>query len=320
MQVSITCDGWFGLDWPQWRTLVREVERLGFAGLYLSDHLFLNSTPPVPSLELIVALTYLAGNSERLRFGAMVSPLSQRDPVTLARQATALDNLSGGRFVLGVGAGWNEDEHTRYGYPLGDMATRFARLEEGLEVLTRLLRDDRPASFDGRFFQLRDAVLTPRPLHPGGPPIMIGGHGIRRTLPLVARYANVWNVHTKTPPEVRERGELLDGLLRAAGRRPEDVRRTMNAPIFCGRTQDEQAQRMRGIRRLPGLETLPHEQLVATLRADYGALVGTPEEIVTYLRACAEAGIAEVVMQWYDADDLAGLELVATTILPALAA
>src|ERR671916_397539 len=118
----------------------------------------------------------------------MVSPLSIRDPVLLARQAMALDDLSNGRMILGVGAGWNEAEHSMFGYTLGDMATRMRRLEEGLVVMSRLLRSDGPASFDGHVFRLRDAMLLPRTQRPGGLPILIGGIGPQQTLPLVARY------------------------------------------------------------------------------------------------------------------------------------
>lgn len=318
MQVSIACEGWFGLDWPQWKGLVREVERLGFAGLYLSDHILLGAAPPLPSLELIVALTYLADHTERVRFGAMVSPLSTRDPVTLARQAAALDSLSGGRFVLGVGAGWNAGEHAMFGHALGDRPTRFARLEEGLEVLTRLLRGEEPVTYAGRFFALREAVLAPRPQQPDGPAILIGGAGPRRTLPLVARYADVWNAQGVSPAQVRERAALLDHLLTAAGRRPEEVRRTMNVPVFCGRTPAELERRMRGARRWPGWEMLPTEQLIAVMRAEDQAIIGTPSEVVTQLRAYAEAGIAEVSVQWYDAEDLDGLELLAQEVLPQL--
>ena len=117
MQLAISCEGWFGLDWPQWRRLVGAAERLGFAGLYLSDHILIGVATPYPSLDLIVALTYLADHTERLHFGAMVTPLSMREPVALARQAVALDGLSGGRFILGVGAGWNEREHAAYAVP-----------------------------------------------------------------------------------------------------------------------------------------------------------------------------------------------------------
>ena len=95
--------------------------------------------------------------------------------------------------LLGLGAGWNAREHTLFGYELGDMPTRMARMQEGLEVVTRLLRSDAPVTYEGRFYQLRGATLLARPQRPGGPPIMIGGNGPKRTLPLVARYADMWN-------------------------------------------------------------------------------------------------------------------------------
>ena len=319
MQLAIACEGWFGLDWPQWKRLVGEVERLGFAGLYLSDHLFLGAVTPFPSLELIVALTYLADHTERVTFGALVSPLSVREPVTLARQAAALDNLSGGRFVLGVGAGWNEPEHAMFGYTLGDWPTRFARLEEGLEVLTRLLRGDGPVSYAGRFFRLQDAVLAPRPQRPGGPPLLVGGRGPRRTLPLVARYADIWNGQSLSPEGVRERAALLDGLLHAAGRRPGDVRRSLTTPVVCGRTPAELERRLRGARRLAGWATLPLDQLLETMRTGQEAIIGTPEEVVAQLRAYAEAGITELAVRWFDAEDIEGIEILAHEVMPRLA-
>src|SRR5206468_2644018 len=128
-------------------------------------------------------------------FGPLVAPVSFRDPRQLVRQASALDDLSGGRFILGLGAGWQEHEHSVWGYDLGDIPTRMARFEESLEVASRLLRSDAPVTFEGRFFQLHDAVLLPRPARPGGPPILIGGNGPKRTLPLVARYADIWNAN-----------------------------------------------------------------------------------------------------------------------------
>jgi alkanesulfonate monooxygenase SsuD/methylene tetrahydromethanopterin reductase-like flavin-dependent oxidoreductase (luciferase family) len=122
----------------------------------------------------------------------------------LARQAAAIDDLSGGRLVLGLGTGWMEREHTMFGYALGDVPTRFTRVEEGLEIITRLLRSSEPVDFEGQFFQVRGAAL-PGPARPGGPEIQIGGTGPKRTLPLVARYANAWNAHVIGPAELRER-------------------------------------------------------------------------------------------------------------------
>jgi alkanesulfonate monooxygenase SsuD/methylene tetrahydromethanopterin reductase-like flavin-dependent oxidoreductase (luciferase family) len=296
--------------------LVQSVEDLGFAGLYLSDHFNMPEPPDYPSLEAIVALTYLADHTERVRFGPMVSPLSFRDPVMLAQQAAALGDLGNGRMVLGVGTGHMTREHTMFGYDLGDMAARFARLEEGLEVITRLFRSDTPVDFQGRFFQLREAVL-PEPRQPGGPPIMIGGSGPKRTLPLVARFADVWNALASSPDQVRERSALLDGLLGKAGRQPEDVRRTLTVPIVCWRTPIELEARLRGGRRFPPFRGLSTEETLRDLRA-MSALVGTPEEVASQIRAFEAVGICEIAVQWLAADDIEGLEILATDVLPLL--
>src|SRR5919202_130460 len=109
--LSVSVEAWTGLTWPGWKRLVTEVEQLGFAGLYCSDHFTLAPPPARDAPELITLLTYLADHSQRVHFGPMVSPLSVRDPVLLTRQAAALDDLSGGRMILGVGAGWYEPEH-----------------------------------------------------------------------------------------------------------------------------------------------------------------------------------------------------------------
>src|SRR5258708_38377991 len=124
-----------GLSWARWKKIVSEVDRLGYRGLYCCDHYL----PPGPSysdsVEIMLAFTYLADHSSRLEFGSLVAPVSFRDPVMLTRQAMALDNLSGGRMILGVGAGWMEREHISFGYQLGDKSTRMARLAEALEVI-----------------------------------------------------------------------------------------------------------------------------------------------------------------------------------------
>jgi alkanesulfonate monooxygenase SsuD/methylene tetrahydromethanopterin reductase-like flavin-dependent oxidoreductase (luciferase family) len=319
IELSISVEGMFGLTWPSWKRLVREIEALGFAGLYLSDHFLLNSPPTDPSLELIVALTYAADNTERVRFGPMVAPLSVRDPVMLARQAAALDDLSGGRFVLGLGTGWDESEHAMYGYDLGDMETRFARLGEGLKVVTGLLDGDAPVSFDGRFYRLHEAIL-PGPRRPGGPPIMVGGSGPKRTLPLVARYADIWNAQLVTPAEFRERSALLDELIVTAGRKPGDVRRKMNNFVVCGRTPAELQERLDAYRRYVPFADMPAEQLIDELRTDWSAIIGTPDAIVAQIQAYEAAGVTEFSVQWAGIEDIEGLELLASEVLPRLAA
>ena len=233
MQLAMMFEGMFGLTWPRWHRLLVEVERLGFAGLFRSDHFTLMEPPDAEALEAIVSLAYAATHTRRIHFGTLVAPFSFRDPVMLARQAMAIDDLSQGRLILGVGAGWMEREHAMFGYALGDLHTRMRRLEEGLEVITRLIRSDEPASFDGQFYQVREARLLPRPQR--RTPILLGGNGPKRTLPLVARYADIWNGVGLTPALFAERCALLDELLRGQGRQPHDVRRTLMVPVLCWR-------------------------------------------------------------------------------------
>jgi F420-dependent oxidoreductase-like protein len=296
--------------------LVAEVEKLGFAGLFRSDH-FTNAVPPdKDSLEMVVSLTYLADHTQRIHFGPLVAPLSFRNPTLLARQAAALDDLSAGRMILGVGAGWQEREHRLFGYDLGDIPTRMARLEEGLEVITRLLHSDEPVTFEGRFFQLRGAILLPRPQRPGGPPILIGGNGFKRTLPLAARYVNIWNGTFLTPDKFRERSRALDDLLRAAGRKPGDVRRTMMLSLYFGRNMEELDRRLRWRHDRPEFANKPLDAVIETLSADGSAIVGTPDMVVKQLQAYANAGVEELMLQWFDQDDIEGLQAFAASVLP----
>ena len=146
MKISVTIEGMTGLTWPRWKRLTNAIEQLGFAAPVRSDHYTLTAPPDLDSLEMVVSLTYLATHSQRVHFGSLVAPLSFRDPIMLARQAMAIDDLSGGRMILGVGAGWLEREHTMFGYNLGDVSTRLTRCEEGLEVITRLIRSGDPVA------------------------------------------------------------------------------------------------------------------------------------------------------------------------------
>jgi len=317
--ISIMIEGQDGLTWPRWQRLVAEVEDLGFAGLFRSDH-FTNGQPPDrDSLELIVSLTYLADHSRRIHFGPLVAPLSFRHPTLLARQAAALDDLSGGRMILGLGAGWQEREHTLFGHDLGDVPTRMARLTEGLEVITRLLGSDGPSTFEGRFFQLREAQLLPRPQRPAGPPILIGGNGLKYTLPLAAHFAQIWNGLFLAPAAFRERSAALDELLHAAGRSPGDVRRTMMGPLVYGRDATELERRVSGIRqRNAAWADLPLDALLALLRDERNVIAGPSDIIVEQIGGYAAAGVEELMLQWLDLDDIDGLRGFARQVLARL--
>ncbi len=303
-EVAIMIEGQDGLNWPRWQRIAHAVEKLGFVGLYRSDH-FTNTHPPdKDSLDAWVSLTWLASHTERIEFGPLVSPVSFRDPVILARMAIAVDNLSGGRLTLSIGAGWQEREHFTFGYDLLDKPQRFDRFEEAVEVITRLLRSDEPVSFKGEFYQLHEAILLPRPLRPGRPPILIGGKGPKRTLPLVAQYADEWNVVSVTPAKFSELNRRVDELLVEQGRQPSGVRRSLMTNLVFGRDDAEVQRKLNG-------------RSAAEVR-ERGVIVGTPAEIVDQIGRLAEVGVQRVMLQWLALDDLDGLAAMAHGILPQL--
>ena len=301
MDVAIMIEGQNGLDWPRWQRIVRAAEDLGFAGLYRSDH-FTNANPPdIDSLELWTSLTWLASHTRRIEFGPLVSPVSFRDPRMTARVARDVDDLSNGRLTLGMGAGWQEREHTHFGYDLLELPRRFARFQEGLEVVTRLLRSDEPVSFSGEFYRLQDAVLLPRPQRRGGPPILVGGVGAQRTLPLVARYADEWNAVFISAARFTELNARLDGIVARQGRAPQDVRRSLMTGLVFGLDEDEVKRTLRG-------------RDAAQLK-ERGLIVGTPPEVKNQLNQLSAVGVQRVMLQWLDLDDLSGLEALARAAL-----
>ncbi|GAC1445269.1 MAG: LLM class F420-dependent oxidoreductase [Chloroflexota bacterium] len=317
MELSVHVEGNINLTWPLWKRHVSDTERLGYAGLFRCDHFTVEEPEYTDVLELIVSLTYAANQTERIHFGSLVAPLSFRDPVLLAFQAAALDDLGGGRMVLGIGTGWMAREHTMFGYELGELPLRFARFEEGLEVITRLFHSEEPQTYSGSFYQLRDAVLRPLPRRVGGPPILIGGGGPRRTLPLVARYASIWNANHIMPEDFRERSARLDEMVVQAGRQPSDIKRTLLVPVICGRT-DGDLERSAGWYRsiAPAGKDLPLANLLDALRHDLCAIVGSPDEVVRQMRAYDDAGVEEIMMQFYDVTDFESVHLIAREVLP----
>jgi len=302
MEVAIMIEGQNGLTWPRWMRIAEAVERLGFAGLYRSDH-YTNANPPdIESLELWVSLTWLASHTQRIEFGPLVSPVSFRQPTMTARMGVAVDDLSGGRLTLGLGAGWQQREHANYGWDLLDVPARFARFEEGLRIIDHLLHEDAPLEFEGVYYRLREAVLLPRPQRPGGPPLLIGGNGPRRTLPLAARYADEWNAVYINPARFAELNGMLDEMLVAGGREPQSVRRSLMAGCLFGRDTAEVERKLAGRNR------------TAAEMHERGVAVGTGEQIAAQLDAWAAAGVQRIMLQWLDLDDLEGLEALAGVV------
>jgi F420-dependent oxidoreductase-like protein len=303
MEVAIMLEGQNGLNWERWMRLATAVEDLGFVGLYRSDH-YTNANPPdLDSLELWVSLTWLASHTRRIEFGPLVTPVSFRQPTMTARMAAAVDDLSNGRLILGLGAGWQEREHHNYGWDLRDVPERFARFEEGVIIIKHLLQNDTALDFDGHYYQLRDALMLPRPKRPGGPPILIGGNGLWRTLPVVARHASEWNGVFLTPKVYAERSQVLDELLGENGRQPHTVRRSLMTGCWFGK--DDTAVQTK----------LNQRNLTLQQARERGLVVGTGSQIEEQLGEWATAGVQRIMLQWLDLDDMDGLEGLAKAVI-----
>ncbi len=221
----------FGLDVAQqrmpWDELVRRVqlaEELGFDGVWGFDHLQpMYGEGPGPTFEGMTTLAALAGMTSRVRLGLLVTGVTYRHPSVLAAQALTVDHASHGRLELSLGAAWYDKEHGELGIPFPPLTERYALLEDALEITTRLFTGD-VVSYEGQVVSLRDAQMRPVPVQQPRPPIWIGGSGPRRTLPLVARYADVWHAFG-TPNSLREATERIDRLAVEAGRDPADILR-----------------------------------------------------------------------------------------------
>lgn len=227
--IGLMIEGQFGLNWDRWTRVLDMAERAGYQCVFRSDHFTNPAEPDLDSLELFTSLTYAATRTTRIEFGSLVAPVTFRHPTMTVRQAAAIDDLSGGRLVLGLGAGWQRREHENYGIPFDDFPTRFNKLTDALEITTRLLQDPAPVHYVGKIISVHDAVLLPRPKRKT--PILIGGNGPNRSLPLAAKYADEWNGVFLDVDNYRARNKRLDELLERQGRDPRSVKRSLMGPF-----------------------------------------------------------------------------------------
>src|SRR5215467_12866469 len=239
MKLGVMLEGQEGLTWALWRQIMARVEELGFESLWRSDHFMSLVDSRRDTLETWVALTLAAAETTRLRFGSLVCPMTFRHPSLLAQMAAAVDTLSGGRLVLGVGAGWNAEEHHAFGVPFPPRQERMRMLEEGIEVIVRLLGDG-PAHFAGRYYQLDGAHPYPKPSQRPRIPLLIGTTSAGRMLRIVARYADEWDVPGITSPTAyRARRERLAAYCRAINRDPSEIRRCVSTAYLIGHNVEE---------------------------------------------------------------------------------
>jgi F420-dependent oxidoreductase-like protein len=310
MRVGIMIEGQEGLTWERWWRLAQAAEDLGYESLCRSDHLTgLGGESRRPSLETWVSLTALATRTRRIRFGPMVSPLTFYHPAILAKMASAIDTLAGGRFDLGIGAGWNEHEHTMYGVPFPPLKERMDRLECGARLI-RALEAPEPVTLNQPYYPLTKAESYPRPPQ-GRLRVVIGGRGEKRTLRIVAEVADEWNVTRLDVEGYRAKRQVLAEHCRSVKRDPETIARSLMIPLAIGRDAAEVARRVANARAI--FPALPDSE--AAWRAA-SFLAGSPAQIVEDLTRWDGAGMQRVLLQMLDQEDIGALELFAREVLP----
>lgn len=302
MRIGLMVEGQNGLTWERWVHIVRMAERLKFPSLFRSDHFFIGQ--PQDALEAYLSFAVAARESASIRFGPLVTPVTFRTPVDIARMAAQLDLLSGGRFTLGLGGGWNEPEHKAFGIPFPPVGERLDRLEEAI-LLARALWTTENATYEGKYYGVEGATMLPRP-GAGRPPLLIGGLGEKRTLRLVAKYADEWNSTNLPPDAYRGKVDVLARHCEAEGRDPATIRRSMMAFGAVGADQaalDALARTM--MRTFGWAEDTAPATFLASIRKR-GFITGTTDEVVDQLGALAALGVEEVQFQHmnFDSDEL----------------
>jgi F420-dependent oxidoreductase-like protein len=230
-----------------------------------------------PCYEAWTALTYLAAVTRRVRVGTLVTSITHRHPALMAKIISSLDHMSGGRVEVGIGAGWNEEEHIRFGFSYPPLAERFDRLEEYLSVLDLLLEGDGPVSYQGRFYSLDDAYCNPPPVQRPRPPLTVGGKGPRRALPVVARFADHWNYPGGPVEEFVAALERLDQLCAESRRDRGTLEVSVQLKYDAGegwlRSAAEFAQRGAShlvVRFVPPLSLAALESVASQVEAEFG--------------------------------------------------
>ncbi len=279
MRFSVGVDP--GRPWHELLALVRYIDEAGWDGVYVCDHFIPNHPVGRPAdggadgvmLEGWTTLAALAGITNRIRLGTLVLGNTYRHPAVVANMAATMDHVTGGRFVLGLGAGWQVNEHAAYGIDLPPLGRRLDQFEEACRAIRSLLREPR-TTLNGAFYQLNEATCEPKPIQ-SPLPLLVGGGGERRTMRIAARLADEWHAWG-TADQFHHKCHVLDDHCAEAGRDPATIQRSTGASVMV---------------------SMDPEQLANLRDLDPAAIVGTPRAVVEYVGAYRSAGADEFIMR-----------------------
>jgi len=297
-----------GFTYEQILHRAQRCDELGIDSLWLYDHLYGPGAPDYPSMEAWTLATALLSRTERIHVGHMVLCNQFRHPAVLAKMATTLDQISAGRLQLGIGSGSIEDEHDRVGLEWGTFRERSERLGETLEILHQAFANE-VINFTGAHFTVRDMPIKPGPVQQPRPPIVVGGVGEKYTLPLVARYADVWNVPTYALGELDHKVSVLRSICDEVGRDPSSI--VLSVEAVMALAPDDAS--------LPSVRELAEKRFgLPAFGLREGGLIGTPSAIVDRLHELQDLGFGQIVLFTHDRGSDETLELLASEVIAQL--
>jgi F420-dependent oxidoreductase-like protein len=310
-------EGQQGVTWSDWCALADHAERTGLEGLFRSDHYFsATGVSGVGATDAWAILAALAARTSRLRLGTLVSPVTFRAPAVLARSALTVDLISDGRVEIGMGAGWWEEEHTRFGLPFDDVEHRWQLLEEQVPIVHGLLTQD-TFSFEGTHYRLDGADQLPKPVQRPRPPLILGGSTVGpRMQALIGGYADEFNTVGGTPSDVAARFARARAGAAAAGRDPDTLVTSLMTWFFVAPTEEAYVEKLRRAHALD-----PSAGPFDAYRADieHDCIVGTPDRAIGRLREYAAIGVQRIFLNHELYDDLDMLDVMTTDVLPEVA-
>jgi F420-dependent oxidoreductase-like protein len=322
MRLALMIEAQQGLTYDDQLAIVRRAEAAGFEAFFRSDHY--TSFPGPAGHRTTDAWTVLAGlarDTQRISLGVLVSPVTFRIPGSFAKVVTTVDEMSGGRIEVGVGAGWNDDEHAQLGLPFPPIEVRAEMLEEELQILHGLWTAPDGWSFDGRHWQVRGAMFHPKPVHAPGRPngrsgprprILVGGGGSPRSMRLAVRYADEFNVTSAGPAEVADKFRRLAEIEAEADRDPATLTRSAMVGVMVGADDAEVRRRRDALVSAIG-ETSDADEWFAERRERW--IMGTPDEAREMITRFAAAGVERIMLQDFLPRDLEMIDLMGAELV-----
>lgn len=311
MRIALMIEGQEGVTWDEWLAIAHTAEDHDIESLFRSDHYAAILGEGRGSLDAWATLSGLAATTSRIRLGTMVSPATFRHPSVLARMATTVDHISGGRVEVGMGAGWYELEHEREGFPFPSVRDRFDLFAEQVEIVVRSWTET-GFDFAGAHYTLAGQTALPRPVQLPHPPLVLGGSARPRSAALAARFAQEYNTPGATPAQCAERRAALDRACSDAGRDPASLPLSVMTACVVGADRAEVDRRLEALLRVLG-ETREANDVIAS-KPQW--LVGTTTEVAEQIEAYREVGVERVFLQHLDHRDLDAIALIGDRLLP----